>query len=254
MLVDVHTSFFGSLIFFAMSVCAKIQEYVSTVFSLLFIKPLIFLSRIVGTKRPQDPKVFTCLDLLKLHHRFLYRCLLFLFWIEKLVSGISARYDLYDFLLSWNQAIPLRGFVDDRTTFTIETLGKYTDDGTARGVNLIWLSCHKYHGRFLIISKEVPDGDKKSQVQIQCAWISGEHAGQLFVITKLQNIFAKNSEVPLPSVVYLPPRIVVFSTEAAISAGAILAFFQLTKGGWEMVAPYLMAMQSWFVTMAKGIW
>ena len=145
------------------------------------------------------------------------------------ISGISNR-SLYLKLLTWNHKIPLRGYKEDRTTFTIELLKDWGKNKSSRGWNATWISTNRFHGMFQIIDRDFSN-EEKEEVVIQCLWTTGESAGKTFLIKPRIDLDVSGL---ILNAIYTPPRVFVVFIEITISAGAIAAFLKLTEGWWKI--------------------
>lgn len=242
--LDIDSSIIGSLSFILMKICRRVQGCISTIFWTIFIKPVLFLAKVIGSRkrRPveaiEKPVIFITLDELKRGHRILLHYLKWLFKISKILNGVVPNIESYAKLLTWSRQIPVIAFRDETTSYTIEILQKKYPDGK-RGLDIIWISSYKAESNFRIVSKEIADQGQRCVV-IKCLWISGKDQGKIFEIDK-NFPFGSSSRVPewAPTAIYYPPRLFVVLMEMIISAGAILAFLQLTQGGWVLLKSFL---------------
>lgn len=240
--ISIEVGILSSLAFFILKVLRLFQSGIARVFWWLTIVPALQIAKVIdadkelpeGQRRNREGKPFVVLDCLKWHHKTLWSYLQSVFNINSALSGHQGRFgDLFEFLLSWNPKVPLIGFVEDKVTFTIELLFNFTPDGKNRGCNFVWLSTQKRFGTFQIVDR-IADKGAGGNVRLGCVWMSGKDAGKTFEMAKLPDLRDKPN-VTLPTAVYFPPKIAVFFMELLFSAGAIIAFFQLTKEGWKVV-------------------
>jgi len=252
MTVILNTGFVGGIIFFGMSVCAKAQDWLSSIFEWIFMNPALLLMKKMSVERDSSTDSFACLDLLQWHHKAIWTYLQSIFKISKIISGISGRFDLYAKLLTWNHKIPLKGYVQDKTTFTIEQLGKWNQDKTARGINATWLSSNKFQGKFQIIDKELREIRNTNEVVIKCLWISGVDIGKMFTLEQFPSL-QDGEAVQAPTVIYFPPKLLILLAETVISAGAILALIKLVCESWKLIAPHLIEFWKWASSAMSSI-
>jgi len=241
--MQIESRIVGTIIFFLLKLSRNIQGSFEKIFWFIFVRPALLVTRFINVKRklPQkkersNVETFVVLDTLIFHHRVALRYLTFMFKVNSIISGVVKKGNIYSKLLTWNSQIPIIGFKSDKTTFIIELLLKKIERG--RTVDFLLLTTHKVHGVFKIISRDLikPNRD---EVVIKCVWISGKDKGKIFDVDR--NFFwptTKTEKVELSSI-YYPPQILVFLFEALISASAIIAFYQLTKDGWEVIKQLL---------------
>ena len=131
--------------------------------------------------------------------------------------------------------IPIIGYEDDKTTFTIELLKGAPDERGARSCDFTWLTTHNIAGEFKITSKEI-SGD---EVVLNAVWLNGNDRGKVFKITKNFPFGTRFSDGAQnkPSSIYYPPKFIVLLMEIFVSGSAILAFVQFTKDGWSLLLP-----------------
>jgi hypothetical protein len=216
------------------------------------------MCRWMGKKQIGANGADVCLDLVKWRHRTLFRYLRRVFSLNKTLSGLNSRGSLFSFLLTWNDSIPLLGYVEHQATFSIEILGQALNaNSDKRGWDMLWLSTNKFYGRFKIIERELKNEAGGNEVFIICMWITGPEAGKSFLVARSQ-MLNRQQGATVPSVIYFPPKMLVFGAEIGLSAGAILAFLQLTKDGWSLLAPlwslmldFVTSFWEWFNTLIK---
>ena len=243
MSVKVETTILGNIVFVFFRVAYTFQKYLSKLFFALFIWPALLLSKLFNTeknlpdeeKRAAEDKSFVVLDTLFWHNDILVKYLNLAFKVNSFISGVKHRFSLFELVLNWNQQIPLIGFEEDKTTFTIETLHGKEEHGR-RACNFIWLTTHNISGKFKIVSKVI--SEDKDEIKIKAIWLTGEDRGKAFDIGRsfpykdsLKGLYDK------PSSIYYPPKMIVFIIELFLSASAVLALFELTKNGWKWAIP-----------------
>lgn len=245
-----NIGFIGSAIFGGISICCIIQSILSTIFNIIFIKPVISLTKIFLGKNGRKDKHAT-LDLLKWHHNAVWKYLKIFFKVYEVIRGINSRFDLYSLLITWNPKIPLKGYIADKITLRMETLGDWDEEGNARIFDAEWITTYKCHGSFRILDNELNKQNNSNDevMLLKCLWTSGIDAGRTFLIGKLAIL--NTGGTPKPNVIYFPPKIVVIIAEAVISAGTILAFFQLTRDSLMTLAPILIKSFQWISSVLK---
>lgn len=252
--IEIQSGFFASIIYVFLRTTNLIQKYLGEMFWWLFVIPGLGLSKRMSAKEyipphrtEEDPKSFVVLDLLEWTHRVLWRYLSIAFKINSKIHGIVKDNDFYERLLAWNKKIPLLGYYDDKTTFTIELLSEYTnEEKTRRSCDFTWLLTHKYQGKFQIIHREIIKSNNDEEVAIKCVWTSGEEKGKIFLIQPFNFDRGKDN---IPSAIYYPPRIVIFFFELFISASAVLAFLQLTKDGFNILKNLIIEFYNWAIDL-----
>lgn len=242
-MIEIDTGIVGAIVFFFLRFCRLFQEIITSIFEFIFLKPALALVKLLNVegKRPlaekKEIKNFIVLDTLILHHKILLNYLYSIFKINSFLNGVVAGPDIYLRLLTWNKQIPVVGFYADKMTVAIQLLLQKVENG--RTIDLIWLTSHKVYGFFKVISKETPEKNK-NEIILKCIWTSGPDAGTIFEVDKYFGLVldpAKNKSKL--SAIYYPPRLVVLLFEAFVSASAILAFLELSKGGWSLIKPFL---------------
>lgn len=241
--MNFEIAFVYNIIFLFFKITRKIQSALAKIFFFIMTKPALAFAKTINTDRELHAKEnlthpFATLDLLIWHHKILWSYLQWSFRIIAYISGIKHNYNLYEHLLTWNINIPIIGYEEDKTTFTIELLGKYNERG-GRSWNATWLTENKICGNFKIISKTLnATGD---EVILIALWLTGSERGKIF---KISNFFPFGETLSekanhKPSNIYYPPKWLIGIMEILISASAILAFFELTKTGWQIIIPWI---------------
>ena len=147
-MVEIQSGFVGSFFYFGLKVSSLIQGAFAKLFWWIFLIPGLWLAKFLNAEKlvPIDQRrstspTFVVLDTLKVSHGLLWRYLKSVFQINALISGVANRYSLFESLLGWNPKVPIIGFVEDKTTFTIELLFKYSEDGKSRGCDFTQSGC-----------------------------------------------------------------------------------------------------------------
>lgn len=235
---QLQLSTIGNCIFSLFKFGYFIQESVAKIFFKSFISPLLFIGKLLDEEKkfPIEERSkndnYILLDFERITHYRFYKLLRFLLSISKRLGGTLHSFDLYEHILNWNQNVPLIGFEESKTTYTIETLFKKKNQVSKnRSVDITWLTNHKKCGVFKIISKEVIN----NEVIVGAVWINGKNKGQFFNFTpygpKSSDL---ESYIATPSVIYHPPKFFIYVIEFLASASAILAFIQLTREGFKI--------------------
>ena len=245
LVVEIQSGFVGSFFYFGLKVSSLIQGAFAKLFWWIFLNPGLWLAKFLNAEKsiPQDQRrssspTFVVLDTLKTSHSLLWWYLRRVFQANTLISGVENRYSLFESLIGWNPKVPLIGFIEDKTTFTIELLFKFSEDGRSRGCDFTWLTTHNIHGTFQVLSKSIIEKNKSEEVVVKCIWTSGKDIGKIFEIRR-HPALSENSDTVTPSSFYYPPKLLVFALEGLVSASAVLAFIELTKDGWKQLFSFL---------------
>lgn len=244
-MIEIEAGVIGAFIFLVLRTCRWIQRFIADMFWLLFVKPVLLLTKLVGIKKnisvQNEISLFVTLDTRLPVHRILLKYLEILFQMNTMLSGVVSDRVVYSRLLSWNSQIPIIGFKSDKTTFVIELLLEKEFQGN-RTVDLMFLTSHQEKGVFKIISREFSSG-KNEEVIIRCLWITGSDKGKAFEISRYfpKDLMILHKEKPL-SAVYYPPQFVIFIFKVFISASAVIAFLELTKDIWKIIGAAMFQM------------
>lgn len=247
--MELQRGIVSSFINFFLTIGRLFQEGLSKTIWWIAVTPGLWLASFSSAKgvfkdETRENKAFACLDLLKPSHNALWKYLTIVFGLQSIAGGIVKRENYYKDLLTWNSQIPIHGYSEDRTTFTIEILGQPTDDDNSRrSWDVTWLTIHKFRGTFQIVSRKPITKHGRKEVGLECVWTSGKDEGKLFLIER--TITSLQTPPDEPSAIYSPPILVVLGAEVFLSAGAILAFIQLTKDGWPFLQDLLNSLERW---------
>jgi hypothetical protein len=154
---------------------------------------------------------------------FFGKILKYIFIFHGKLNGQRHGFFSYDFLLQWNPAFPLIALKHKKTTWRITWLGNESQPGLYGLEADMPLTLSEKAGQFIIFQKYFSEEDPK-KVIIECVWISGEHAGENFIIRKFD--FEKSRE-HRPDIIYFPPRVVVLGLETIVFLAAAGALFSV---------------------------
>ena len=227
-------SFVGGLIFFFFKISYKAQEVLATIYAFILIRPAICLAKFwdedkklpAESRRQNSTEHFAVLDTLIWHQKCLWKYLILHWRIQSYISGTKGRFNIYEHLINWNPIIPVIGFEEEKTSFMLELLFKRHENGS-RGCDLIFLTRHRVCGTFKLISKDI---SASSEVEIKAVWLTGDDRGKVFTINR-----ASISSKSKPSIIYYPPKWLIWMVELVLSGSIILAFFEFTKNGWGLL-------------------
>ncbi len=226
--VEISKGLLGTFLFALIWILQKVQSTAGSVFWFFFISPALWFFR---KPKDSDRPFSYIVDSSKWSHRVIWWLLKLAFAINGKLNGLVRANQSYSRIVSWNEKVPLYGYIESKGLGSLEWLGKKYEDGT-RGVDFMFLSRPKPTGYVNIIRKYLPQGHKK--ILIDLAWTTGDEAGQTFTIGtsigSLKELRNETEDKYKPEYFYVPPKWLALSIEVCLSIGAIFAFVSAAVG------------------------
>lgn len=191
----------------------KFQEILSNVISLIFLKPIIYITRAFktekdymfkGSPRSRNQSI---IDRSNAIHKLTYNYILFIGKVLSFVGGIKSRNFLYRALQTWDTRIPIMAFSrDDKKAHSFIL----TDTN-----DCMWFNSYVYKGDFKIIGKTI---GSRGNILLNCSWVSGDYSGKTFEMDEYLNILSEdfNSDDSTLEAAYLPPTTIVLIVELVV--------------------------------------
>lgn len=150
--------------------------------------------------------------------RLCFRAFLWCHDLLAWLAGHNGASTFYDCLLGWDRAVPLLGFENGDHLLTLRTLGAPDADGR-RGVDFTWLTRTKAAGVFRVLETQ----RASNELRLLCAWTSGKHAGQTFIIDRdyATSWIIKDANDIRPVAFFAPPS--PFKWLLLVALGFVLA-------------------------------
>ncbi|HYX39112.1 MAG TPA: hypothetical protein VE954_38905 [Oligoflexus sp.] len=142
------------------------------------------------------------------------------------VSGVIPIEDAYPRLLSLDSRIRVIGYLPGKVSLQYEILGipYERNNSQVRGWNLSFISHPQTSGEIICLDKEYDKADEpgaelsKKEILVHACWLSGDNAGLRFMVSRHPS-WVRDKE-GVPSHIYLPPRIIIWSLQFLVVSGA----------------------------------